>query len=68
MIKKEKMGICPKCGSENVDYKDYNYIDDFMVYEVICNNCRCKFREYTKVQYVGYGMDDDEYNELGEKK
>lgn len=68
MIKKEKMGICPKCGSENVEYKDYNYIDNFMIHSVVCNDCGCNFREYTTIKYIGFGMDNDDYNELGEKE
>lgn len=56
MNKKTMLGICPKCGSHNVDYTDSEWNDDIVEYKVNCLNCGCSFSEYERLVYDGYGI------------
>ena len=42
----QKMGICPKCGSEDIEYDGSCVEGEMYYYEVWCNKCGCEYREY----------------------
>ena len=50
---KTEMGICPKCGSDNVDFIDAIILDSV---ENLCRcaDCGCEFIEYERLDYDGY--------------
>lgn len=57
---KNEMGSCPKCGSDNLDYVDYESYDDSITHKVVCKNCGLNFCEYEKTVYDGYSYIDEE--------
>lgn len=58
-IKKRKMGICPKCGSDYVDYVDYDWDADYLRHRVICRDCDFEFTEFERLIYDGYSYVDE---------
>lgn len=55
---KTGMGTCPKCGSNNINYNDYDFDVDLVIHHCECNDCYLEFREYEKTVYDGYSYDD----------
>ena len=45
-------GICPKCGSENLDYQDSEEKDEYLVYEFECEKCGATGKEWYTVSYL----------------
>lgn len=43
-------GICPKCGSENVDFGDVEYQDNINWQDCKCKDCGCYWDEIYKFQ------------------
>lgn len=40
-------GVCPKCGSEDVDFGDVEFCEeDRCRQDCGCNNCDCRWDEY----------------------
>ena len=63
MIKKTEDGVCPRCGSINIDW-GYTELDSpFMFYPATCANCGAEFTEVYKLVYDGYNMDDEDGKE-----
>ena len=66
MITKRQSGICPRCGSNEVEYID-TYVNtgnvELQESKCICDNCNFAFREYFKVVYDGFSFDGED-NEL----
>lgn len=50
--KTEKIGTCPFCGSENIDYGDSCIQDDEMYYEVYCTDCNENSKEWYCLEYL----------------
>lgn len=48
-----KMGVCPKCGSTNLDYENFEIFDDDTGYfPVTCKDCFTYFEETYRLQFV----------------
>lgn len=54
MDKKTGSGICPKCGSYNIDYLDADWQDDFFFHDCVCRDCDMEFTEVYKLVYDGF--------------
>ena len=62
MIKQE-IGICPKCGSNDIEYRDVDIGEELKASEygidsdigsfnaVRCNNCNCKYLECYSLEF-----------------
>ena len=46
-------GICPKCGSNNLDYEMLLPIGDKVGYEFVCNNCHFAGYETYNIIFAG---------------
>jgi transcription initiation factor TFIIIB Brf1 subunit/transcription initiation factor TFIIB len=55
-MKKTEGGICPKCGSDNVEITDYEMGLDYLFQEISCCDCGCVFDDAYKIQYDGYNI------------
>lgn len=55
-VKKTRSGICPYCGSDDVDFYDSDWEDDFFFYEALCRDCESVFTEVFKIEYDGYNV------------
>ena len=54
MTKKPKFqeaGKCPNCGSENLDYGDYELEGETISYEFTCDDCGTYSKEYFNLTY-----------------
>ncbi len=45
---KNQPGICPECGSENIDFGDVEFQADTNFQDCSCNNCGCRWNEIYK--------------------
>jgi len=50
-----KAGVCPKCGSENLDYEELEFgnFSNTIFYPFTCNKCGCEGREWYELEYTG---------------
>lgn len=48
-----KQGICPLCGSENLDYGVLQPDDDCIYYPCTCDDCGATFKEYYSLDFSG---------------
>jgi hypothetical protein len=48
---KQESGVCPKCGSLNLDYGDTQHEDMTLGYEFVCNDCKCEGIEWYDLKY-----------------
>lgn len=66
---KTEMGICPKCGSDNVDYIDAVCLDIDYENHCTCADCGCEFIEFERLDYDGYRIKGETtvYNKNGEE-
>lgn len=53
-----KQGICPYCGSENIEYLAGGIDDAGYSYECECNHCTGKFLECYDLEFAGFTYDD----------
>ena len=61
MITKRQSGICPRCGSNEVEYIDTDWPEwDLQESKCICGSCDFVFREYFKVVYDGFSFDGED--------
>lgn len=44
-MNKEQAGICPICGSDELNYGSIKEYDGYIAYVVECINCKCSFEE-----------------------
>lgn len=58
-IKKTSSSICPECGSDDIDYLDTETEDDYVIKSCECRKCHKEFKEYFKMTYDGYAVDND---------
>jgi DNA-directed RNA polymerase subunit M/transcription elongation factor TFIIS len=45
------LGLCPKCGNDEITYLDGYVKDESYVYEVVCDSCETEFKEYYDINY-----------------
>lgn len=45
-------GVCPKCGSEEVEYGDFTFEGTACFYEVVCAECELDFREWYELDFI----------------
>lgn len=48
--RKHEPGICPKCGSEAIDYGSFDIGGAY--YEATCEGCGCEFQECYELKFV----------------
>jgi len=41
----ERHGVCPKCGSEDINYSGKDRQDYYLIYPAICNKCHASWNE-----------------------
>ena len=60
-----RVGVCPLCGSENIDY-GASILQDFMLlYQVKCNDCHTKFTEMYELTYCcKWEIEDPDGNQI----
>jgi hypothetical protein len=58
-IKKTEEGICPVCGSDNIEWGETEFEMPLMFYKCWCRECKAEFVEVYKVEYDGFNMDDE---------
>lgn len=52
--KKTVQGVCPNCGSTELDYGTLELLDgELAYYPVTCNNCNCYFEATFEMKYIG---------------
>lgn len=61
MMKKTELGVCPKCGSDDIEYLDMDYEDELIIHKCVCNKCELVFSEYEKTVYDGYSYYDEDW-------
>lgn len=62
-VKKTAEGVCPFCGSKDIDYRDSDFEDGYWFYKCICEKCKKGFTEVFKTVYDGYNTYDENGNE-----
>ena len=75
MITKRQSGICPRCGSNEVEYIDTDVSSwnvELQESKCVCDSCDLVFREYFKVVYDGFSFEDQngkshEFDENGKE-
>ena len=63
MITKRQNGICPRCGSYEVEYVDTDVNTghvELQESKCICDICDFVFREYFRVVYDGFSFDGED--------
>lgn len=49
---KQYSGICPECGSKDLDYDGYKDVsDDTITYPFICTSCKTEGIEFHTIEY-----------------
>ena len=70
--KKVGEGLCPKCGSDDLNYGDSQLEDDYVYYEGDCRECKIQFHEWYKLEFSGFDVmggdlgDEVEYLNVGD--
>jgi hypothetical protein len=59
-MKKTELGVCPKCGSDDIEYLELNYEGEYVIHECLCNDCDFGFQEYERLSYDGYSYNDED--------
>jgi len=56
-LHKIEQGVCPYCGSVDVDYGAIEYEDDEMLYyPATCNECGREFEEWYNLSFSGHNV------------
>lgn len=45
---------CPSCGSEDIDYRTFEWFDDRVEYPATCCDCEMNFTEVYKYSFSEY--------------
>jgi len=63
-VKESEAGVCPTCGSYNIDYESLE-IDsgDSVYYPAICEKCGQEFREYYDMTFNTHYVEEAKYDE-----
>ena len=68
--KKVGEGLCPKCGSDDLNYGDSELQDNYIYYEGDCNKCETRFNEWYRLEFNGFDVSSDgdptEYLNVGD--
>jgi hypothetical protein len=51
--------VCPKCGSENLNYGDTELCGNELGYEFECEDCGCQGTEWYKLSFIETVSNDD---------
>jgi len=54
--KNSEIGICPFCKSNNINYYEFEHIDDGGFYWANCDDCEKEFQEHYTFTFVGNFM------------
>ena len=49
---KTEPGICPVCGSDDINYQDPDFVDGDLYYQCYCSNCSTGFEEWYNLSYA----------------
>jgi len=52
-------GICPRCGSDNIDYTDTDEDSNFIFHEFTCSDCGADGYEESVVRYKSSVIEED---------
>lgn len=55
-LKKIEQGVCPYCGSVDIDYGCGTLIDDYMHYPAECCECHRQFEEWYVLNFIGHNV------------
>lgn len=62
-----RLGVCPYCNSERIEYEPAKNEVDMMYYPCTCRNCKKYFEEWYSLRFAGHNVgcygqyDADEY-------
>ncbi len=57
-LHKIEQGVCPYCGSTDIDYDPSSHEDDMETYPATCNTCGKQFEEWYELHFVGHNVGD----------
>ena len=65
---RNEQGVCPKCGSTNLEYEPAKNEGDMLCYPWKCNNCGADGEEWYELTFAGHNLqnEDGDYIELQE--
>lgn len=63
MDKEQKAGICPICGSDELNYGSIKEYDGYIAYVVECQKCECSFEENYNLVFEDQDSFCDKYGE-----
>lgn len=47
-------GVCPICGSDNIEYGSLEVCDAGVYYSVRCEDCQASFQEHYNLEFAGH--------------
>ena len=51
MNENNQNGVCPECGSTNINYGVLEPTDSGIMYQGSCCDCECEFEEHYTIEY-----------------
>jgi hypothetical protein len=51
-----EQGVCSVCGSDNITYGTSLLEDDYIAYEITCDDCKAEGREWYHLDYAETSM------------
>lgn len=67
-MKKTEEYICPRCGADTeITCEDWENDGESASWTYHCPHCGADWTEYFNLTYIGYAMDDIDYDEKGDK-
>lgn len=66
-MRKNEMGICPKCGADHTGMTDYEMDLDCLWTKWECHTCGESWSEYATLIYDGYVYDNKTYDADGKE-
>lgn len=58
-----KMGYCPKCNENNLEYQSIRLEGEMAYFPYICKNCGQEGEEWYSMEFAGHNIIDEEGNE-----
>ena len=59
MRKYAEEGVCPKCGSNDLDYGAIEISGNSVYYPWTCEHCGCVGEEYYDLMFAGHNVDTE---------
>jgi len=56
---KSEQGVCPKCGSEDLDYGVMELMEESIFYPYTCNKCGFRGKEWYSVTFSEHQNEDN---------